>query len=177
MAIKRTTIREELTYWCVRTIAEAVVERSAEEGAGRRRLYWGYVQKRWKEAIATNADPASILRQNLQLVERAGSCAYCGGQTQLQWDHIVPRSRRGPDTIDNLVRACQPCNGSKSDTPVTFWAATNGIELPRMVLMKYFKTLWLKAAQRDELERSLDTLEAHASSRARLELSLFAGDE
>ena len=46
-----------------------------------------------------------------------------------------------------------------------------------MVLMKYFKTLWLRAAQRDELERGLDTLAEHASSRARLELTLFAGGE
>jgi hypothetical protein len=45
-------------------------------------------------------------------------CAYCGrGDTegvQLHIDHLVPVSRGGATTFDNLVTACQDCNLGKS---------------------------------------------------------------
>jgi 5-methylcytosine-specific restriction endonuclease McrA len=39
-------------------------------------------------------------------------CAYCGDPSE-HIDHIVPRSRGGQDTLDNLVGACFGCNTSK----------------------------------------------------------------
>lgn len=39
-------------------------------------------------------------------------CAYCGGQATTV-DHVVPRSRGGSDTWDNLTGACNRCNASK----------------------------------------------------------------
>lgn len=45
-------------------------------------------------------------------------CAYCGGHGDTI-DHVVPRSRGGTDTWDNLVCACRSCNNRKADrTPV-----------------------------------------------------------
>jgi 5-methylcytosine-specific restriction endonuclease McrA len=42
------------------------------------------------------------------------TCQYCGLQTRdLTLDHVVPRSRGGPHTWDNLVSACQQCNHRK----------------------------------------------------------------
>lgn len=44
------------------------------------------------------------------------SCQYCGRRfpTQdLTIDHIVPRSKHGPTTWDNVVVACVPCNSRK----------------------------------------------------------------
>jgi hypothetical protein len=34
----------------------------------------------------------------------------------------MPRSKGGPDTADNLVPACQSCNGSKSAMTLEEWA-------------------------------------------------------
>jgi 5-methylcytosine-specific restriction endonuclease McrA len=49
------------------------------------------------------------------------TCQYCGKQPSrkdLTVDHIVPRSRGGHTTWDNVVTACQWCNGRKgSRTP------------------------------------------------------------
>ena len=46
------------------------------------------------------------------------TCQYCGRKARdLTLDHVVPRSRGGPDTWENLVSACGTCNsrkGSKS---------------------------------------------------------------
>ncbi|TQL47066.1 5-methylcytosine-specific restriction endonuclease McrA [Homoserinimonas aerilata] len=41
-------------------------------------------------------------------------CAYCGqGATTI--DHVLPRSRGGKDTWENLVACCLRCNNKKSD--------------------------------------------------------------
>jgi 5-methylcytosine-specific restriction endonuclease McrA len=46
------------------------------------------------------------------------TCQYCGGQpgrTELTVDHIVPRSRGGLTTWDNVAAACGPCNRRKGN--------------------------------------------------------------
>lgn len=41
-------------------------------------------------------------------------CQYCG-KTAENVDHVVPRSRGGTHTWDNVVAACRPCNSRKED--------------------------------------------------------------
>jgi 5-methylcytosine-specific restriction endonuclease McrA len=42
------------------------------------------------------------------------TCQYCGVQTRdLTLDHIIPRSKNGPHTWENLVSACRHCNHRK----------------------------------------------------------------
>ncbi len=45
-------------------------------------------------------------------------CQYCGeyfAAADLTLDHVVPRSRGGGHTWDNVVAACRPCNVHKAD--------------------------------------------------------------
>jgi len=44
-------------------------------------------------------------------------CVYCGYSNikMLTLDHVIPQSKGGKDTWDNLVTACRQCNGEKSD--------------------------------------------------------------
>jgi 5-methylcytosine-specific restriction endonuclease McrA len=43
-------------------------------------------------------------------------CAYCGSASgRLTLDHVVPRSRGGESTWENVVTACAPCNHKKGD--------------------------------------------------------------
>jgi hypothetical protein len=42
------------------------------------------------------------------------TCAYCGKHARTV-DHIQPKSRGGKNTWMNLISACQPCNGKKSN--------------------------------------------------------------
>jgi 5-methylcytosine-specific restriction endonuclease McrA len=56
-----------------------------------------------------------LTRRNL--FQRDGHrCQYCGctGQ-QLSIDHVVPRSRGGSDSWDNVTTACLPCNVRKGN--------------------------------------------------------------
>jgi 5-methylcytosine-specific restriction endonuclease McrA len=46
------------------------------------------------------------------------TCQYCGGQpgrSDLTIDHVMPRSRGGATTWENVVTACGPCNRRKGD--------------------------------------------------------------
>ncbi len=43
------------------------------------------------------------------------TCQYCGSTTRLTIDHVIPRSKGGTDTWENLVVACSKCNTEKSD--------------------------------------------------------------
>ena len=49
-------------------------------------------------------------------------CAYCGETDQaLQRDCVLPISRGGRYTLDNVVPACRSCNTSKCNDEVTAW--------------------------------------------------------
>lgn len=67
-------------------------------------------------------------------------CQYCDRPAE-NLDHVIPRSRGGEHTWENVVAACRPCNARKenrllSDTdlrlrrrptaPVAAWAVTHG---------------------------------------------------
>ena len=60
---------------------------------------------------------AAFTRFNLFL--RDGfRCQYCGAKKpakDLTFDHVLPRSRKGPATFENIVAACQSCNLRKSN--------------------------------------------------------------
>ena len=40
-------------------------------------------------------------------------CQYCGRGEDLTFDHVIPRSRGGRTTWENIVAACAPCNLAK----------------------------------------------------------------
>jgi 5-methylcytosine-specific restriction endonuclease McrA len=43
------------------------------------------------------------------------TCQYCGARSQLTVDHVIPRSKGGGSTWDNIVASCAPCNRRKGD--------------------------------------------------------------
>jgi 5-methylcytosine-specific restriction endonuclease McrA len=47
------------------------------------------------------------------------TCQYCGARSSLTVDHVLPRSKGGVSSWDNIVASCAPCNRRKGDrTPV-----------------------------------------------------------
>lgn len=70
--------------------------------------------------IYVSAGRRTISLNRRNVLRRDGyRCQYCGStQEQLTTDHIVPRSRHGEDSWENLVAACVKCNNRKgSRTP------------------------------------------------------------
>ena len=67
-----------------------------------------YIDKKKRKYVSDEIKEAVYERDN-------GSCKNCGAKEELQYDHIIPFSRGGNDTIDNLQILCRSCNLTKSN--------------------------------------------------------------
>ena len=99
-----------------------------------------------KEYIPAARRPA-FTRFNVFLRD-SFSCQFCGDEFpthDLTFDHLIPRSRGGRTTWENVVTACSPCNLTKGDQlpaearmfprippaqPTTFLLQENGRAFP-----------------------------------------------
>jgi ribosomal protein L32 len=77
-----------------------------------------YVKIPMTKIMANKPSRSSIYKRDHNI------CQYCGSTRNLTIDHVIPKSRGGKDTWENLVTACYPCNikkGSKllSETTLT----------------------------------------------------------
>jgi len=82
-----------------------------------------------------------LTRRNLMFRD-AHQCQYCGKQPpvrDLNIDHVVPRSRGGPDSWENLVTACRMCNLRKG------WKTPE--EANMALARRPFRPKWSTAAQ------------------------------
>ncbi len=66
-----------------------------------------------KTYVKPSRHPA-FTRFNVFLRDRF-TCQYCGAREDLTFDHLVPRSKGGHTTWENVVTACSPCNLRKGD--------------------------------------------------------------
>ena len=67
---------------------------------------------------ALSRPAAKFHRLRLAQWESDPHCAYCKRHLfpeQATLDHILPLTRGGNHSDDNLVLSCQPCNASKAD--------------------------------------------------------------
>ena len=55
-----------------------------------------------------------LSRQNV-FKRDGGECLYCTSRKDLTLDHVIPKSRGGKSTWDNLATACKKCNAIKGD--------------------------------------------------------------
>lgn len=53
------------------------------------------------------------------LIRDQNTCQYCGATAleagRLEMEHIIPQSRGGPNTWENLVASCHSCNNKKAN--------------------------------------------------------------
>ena len=54
-------------------------------------------------------------------------CQYCGSRGDLTFDHVVPRSKGGLTSWENVVAACSPCNLKKANKSLR----SSGLKLRR----------------------------------------------
>lgn len=56
----------------------------------------------------------AALNRRAVFARDGSSCQYCNAPAE-SIDHVVPRSRGGPHSWENVVAACRPCNSRKRD--------------------------------------------------------------
>ena len=60
------------------------------------------------------------------LMDKCGHvCQYCGGKSNdeiLEWEHIIPKSRGGSDSVKNATLSCRKCNQKKGNMLPEEWA-------------------------------------------------------
>jgi 5-methylcytosine-specific restriction endonuclease McrA len=72
---------------------------------------------RLRKAFRRHARPVKFSRVNIYARD-AHRCQYCGVRCavdQLTYDHVIPRSRGGRTTWDNIVSCCCTCNARKAN--------------------------------------------------------------
>jgi 5-methylcytosine-specific restriction endonuclease McrA len=78
------------------------------------------------------------LKPTKNLVKKLGNyaCAYCGSYLDLTVDHLIPTSRGGEHSFENMVCACRSCNEKKGDRTPLEWG-----RLPYLPAYKPFSKL------------------------------------
>jgi len=69
-----------------------------------RLLYYAPVQNR-----------KSILTRKNLFLRDDNMCIYCGSPNNLTIDHVIPKSKGGKNTWDNLTTCCKKCNAIKDN--------------------------------------------------------------
>ena len=72
---------------------------------------------RLRRAFRRHARPVKFSRVNIYARDDH-RCQYCGVRCpidRLTYDHVIPRSRGGRTTWDNIVSCCLACNASKAN--------------------------------------------------------------
>ena len=105
-----------------------IKERRAYARAWRAKNRWRYLEHERTYSQARHANrrakladvPGQITTDDVRRILAVGECFYCGAtEVDLTLDHSYPMELGGPNTVDNILAACDPCNKSKqqSDEP------------------------------------------------------------
>ncbi|MCG2587838.1 HNH endonuclease [Rhodohalobacter sulfatireducens] len=89
-----------------------------------------------------NLPYAKIVLSRRNIMKRdQHTCQYCGTKSDLTLDHVLPRSRGGEDSWENLVTACNKCNVKKGNRTPDEARMPLDIEPYRPVHITFFQNL------------------------------------
>jgi hypothetical protein len=126
---------QDLIYWHYAKIIS--------ESAGYGKNQYGFIMDRFKKLVSGEINWSTSIREYVKEREQPDVCIYCGKKGDLTLEHILPRSRGGPDTADNAVFVCRTCNCSKGDRRLYEWVGLeNRNKLPRIAEGKYLKLVY-----------------------------------
>lgn len=102
---------------CVKHYNQWHWAKSAEGRAARQRAF------RKRRAAKQFCETFTVLpRDRRRMIHRyRGLCAYCQVRPWSHWDHVIPLSRGGRESIGNLLPACASCNPAKKARLLTEW--------------------------------------------------------
>ena len=128
----------ELLYWSYANLAmaHAALSNNAEKYG---RVHFMIRSRLYKGLCSGTMQPGSLVDDERLKMTLPQCCCYCGSTEALTVDHLIPQSKGGSDTGDNLVWACRSCNSAKSASDVLEWMGKKGIFPPLLLLRRYLK--------------------------------------
>jgi len=150
------TIQDLIYYQYAKIIAKRAF--SASNGKQAKSENYGFIKKTFLELKNGTRSWSEITREDWQFVESERKCIYCGSETDLHKEHIVPKSLRIKpecatcDTIQgihNQIWACKKCNSEKGTMGLyEFFKSKHPFEkkfydlIPPLAEKKYLKTMF-----------------------------------
>lgn len=143
------TVREEILYEYAKLISRSAYGT----------LQRGFITERFKKLRDGEITISGTIREWEREQELPKQCVYCGSMEDLTTDHLIPRSRGGDESGDNVVLACQSCNGSRGEKGIFEWLGLKDKDkLHRLVAGKYLKQLLTLHEQAGTLEIPKDQI-------------------
>jgi len=71
-----------------------------------------------RQLVVKNTEPSRHIPQDVKNAvwqRDGGKCTQCGSTSYLEFDHIIPHTKGGANTIANVQLLCRNCNLKKSD--------------------------------------------------------------
>ena len=146
------TIRDLIYFQYAKIVGKSAFGPDAKKTA------YGFIKTTFREFVRDEKKWSDILREDKQLADAYKACAYCGSTSDLQWEHIVPRTLSINDRcptcdriqgIHNQVRACAKCNGAKKTKGLYRFIRDANPEkekfsdlVPPLAEKKYLKTIF-----------------------------------
>jgi hypothetical protein len=127
------TIEEEIFYEYAKLISRSAFGK----------VNYQFVSNRFKALCSGEIEMSGTIREWEKESELAKACVFCGSTQNLHRDHLIPRSRGGSDSADNMVWSCSVCNQARGNKGIFEWLGLKGKEaIPRIVAGKYLKELY-----------------------------------
>lgn len=79
-----------------------------------------------KQQLETKERIRGQMRHYLMTIYN-NTCQYCNGSSDsgiMEWEHVVPKSKGGTDSLSNATLSCRTCNLLKGDKFLAEWLAT-----------------------------------------------------
>jgi hypothetical protein len=144
------TIREEILYEYAKLISRSALGE----------INHPFVSSRFKALKAGDITMSGTMREWQRELELPRVCVFCGTGEGLQTDHLIPSSRGGADSAENVVSACGSCNASRGDQGVFQWLGLKEKDnLHRLVAGKYLKELFELHGRRGTLDVHKDDID------------------
>jgi 5-methylcytosine-specific restriction endonuclease McrA len=146
------TIKDLIYYQYAKIIAKSAMGADAKTSA------YGFIKNTFRKLKNDEKKWSEILREDKQLVEAEKKCVYCGATSDLQWEHIVPKTllvnEKCPacdriQGIHNQIWACKSCNSKKGTKGLYRFYREQHPEakklsdiIPALLEKKYLKTIY-----------------------------------